>query len=333
MTYDLFGFGNALVDFEISVNEEELSKLEVKKGLMTLVEQERQKYLLQHVKGSIKKKSCGGSAANTIITAQQLGLSTYYACKVADDETGRFFYEDIKSHKVDCTFDHMPLPEGETGKCMILITPDAERSMETYLGITQTVSEEQVHFDSLEKSGMFFIEGYLVAAPDAQKAAVKARNFCLEKKIPVALTFSDPGMVSIFKEQVLEIIGKEPLDLIFANELEALTFANTKDLATAVENLKTYAKNFVVTRSEKGAIVYDGKELQEVAGFTVNAVDATGAGDVFAGAFIAATKKGKSAVEATKLANFAASKIVSKYGARLDPEQIAEIRDFYQSLS
>tara|TARA_B100001248_G_scaffold59027_1_gene40134 strand:+ start:29443 stop:30444 length:1002 start_codon:yes stop_codon:yes gene_type:complete len=333
LTYDLYGFGNALVDFEIAVKEEELAKLEIAKGLMTLIDESRQSYLYQHVQGQIQKQTCGGSAANTVITARQLGLSSFYACKVANDETGRFFYKDLKEHKVDSTFDHKELPEGTTGKCLILITPDAQRSMETYLGITETVSSEEVHKPSLEKSKNFYIEGYLVAAPKARAAAIDARKYCQANQIPVSLTFSDPNMVSHFREQMKEIIGEQAIDFIFANEDEAMTFTESQSLDDAFEELKKYAKQFIVTRSEKGCVTFDGKSKEVLAGVSVKAVDTTGAGDTFAGAFFAARKRGLDFNKSAQVANFAASRVVTKFGARLSEEQVAEVETFIKDLS
>lgn len=332
MKNQIFGFGNALVDYEITVSDTELEKLEIQKGLMTLVDEDRLKYLMEHVHGNVKARSCGGSAANTMITAQQLGFNGFYSCKVANDEVGEFFYNDLKSYGIGCNFDHQKREEGTTGKCMVLITPDAERSMETCLGITETVSEKELSFDDLKESNILYIEGYLVASPTGKAAAIKAREFCQENNIPVSLTFSDPNMVSFFRDGMKEIIGEKPIDLIFANEQEALTFTEKENLDEAVEELKKYAKTFVVTRSEKGSITYDGKNKEEVTGFPVEAMDTTGAGDTYAGAFLAARNQGKSFSQAARVANFAASHVVTKYGARLSPEQEVEVNIFMKTV-
>lgn len=332
MKYSVYGFGNALVDHEITVTDEDLQLLEVKKSLMVLVEQPRQEQLLTTINHKIKKRSCGGSAANTVITSQQLGAKSFYSYKVASDDAGKFFYQDLKNQHVDSNFDKQDLPDGVTGKCLVMITPDAERSMETFLGITATVSEEQLDFTALEDSKYFYIEGYLVASPTAKAAVMAAKKFCKDKGILTSLSFSDPGIIEFFRDGMNEIVG-EGIDLIFANEKEALSFTSSETIHDAVEKMKTYASSFVITRSALGSIVYDGKSLHTVDGFKVKAIDTTGAGDVFAGAFLAAIEKGFEYKKAAQVANFAASRVVAKYGARLDDTDVAEVKKFTAGLS
>ncbi|MCB0348979.1 MAG: adenosine kinase [Bdellovibrionales bacterium] len=325
MKYSVYGFGNALVDHEIAVTEEDLQSLEVKKSLMVLVDEARQQKLLSGIKHKIKKRSCGGSAANTIITSQQLDAKSFYSYKVANDEAGDFFYQDLKGHLVDSNFDQTGRPEGTTGKCLVMITPDAERSMETFLGITATVSEKQLDYDALKNSKYFYIEGYLVASPTAMDAVLAAKKFCKENKIKTSLSFSDPGIVDFFRDGMNEIVG-DGLDLIFANEKEALSFTSTTSVQEAVEKMKQHAKAFVITRGALGSLVYDGKSLHTVDGFKVDAIDTTGAGDVFAGAFLASIEKGFEYKVAAKIANYAASLVVAKYGARLDENEISNVK-------
>lgn len=331
MKYSVYGFGNALVDHEITVNDADLNQLEVKKSLMVLVDEARQKVLLDSVKNKIKKRSCGGSAANTVITAQQFGSSSFYSYKVAKDEAGEFFYKDLKAHGVASNFDNQQLPEGITGKCMVMITPDAERSMETYLGITATVSDAELDLNALKDSKYFYIEGYLVASPTAKAAVLKAKDYCKKHDIKTSLTFSDPGIIEFFRDGMTEIVG-DGLDLIFSNEKEALSFTKQDTIHEAVEAMKKVAKTFVITRSERGALAWDGETLHQSEGFSVKAIDTTGAGDVFAGAFLSALDHGKTFDVAARIANFAASRVVAKYGARLDESEVNEVKDFMAGL-
>jgi sugar/nucleoside kinase (ribokinase family) len=331
MKYSVYGFGNALVDHEITMSDQELRQLEVKKSLMVLVDEPRQTVLLESVKNKIKKRSCGGSAANTVITSQQFGSPSFYSYKVAKDEAGEFFYKDLKAHGVASNFDTQTLPAGITGKCMVMITPDAERSMETFLGITATVSEEQLDFSALKSSKYFYIEGYLVASPSARAAVLKAKDYCKSHKIKTSLTFSDPGIIEFFRDGMGEIVG-DGLDLIFANEKEALSYTKQDTVHEAVESLKKVSKTFVITRGERGALAWDGEVLHASEGFSVKAVDTTGAGDVFAGTFLAAIDQGKPFATAAKIANFAASRVVAKYGARLDAKEVEEVKAFMEKI-
>jgi sugar/nucleoside kinase (ribokinase family) len=332
MKFSVYGFGNALVDHEITLSDKDLQALEIKKSLMVLVDEARQAHVLGQLGNKIKKRSCGGSAANTVITCQQFGAESFYSYKVANDEAGDFFYKDLKQHGVASNFDKQKRGNGVTGKCMVMITPDAERSMETFLGITATVAESELDFDQLKASKYFYIEGYLVASPTAKAAAIKARKYCEKNGIKTSLTFSDPGIIEFFRDGMSEIVG-DGLDLIFANEKEALAFTKQDTVAEAVEVLKKHAKTFVITRSDKGALVYDGQDLHAVEGFKVKAIDTTGAGDVFAGAFLAAISAGFSYKTAGKIANFAASRVVTKYGARLDEAEVSEVKKMMATLS
>ena len=324
--YKVYGIGAALVDTEIKVEDRELDKMAVGKGLMTLVDQERQRELLGHLDDHLVKAShaSGGSAGNSMIATAQFGGPTFMSCKVANDADGDIYVADLETAGVDhCLVNGRE--DGITGKCLVLITPDAERSMNTYLGISETLSVAQLDHDAIADSEYLYIEGYLVTSPTGRAAAVKAREVAEAAGVKTALSFSDPGMVEFFREGMEEIVG-ERLDLIFCNEAEALGWAQTDDLQQAMEIIKQVADSFVITRGADGAITFDGSELAEIPPHRVQAVDSNGAGDMFAGAFLYAITRGEDFPTAGRFASLAAGKIVANYGPRLSAADYPSLR-------
>jgi len=318
--YHVYGLGAALVDTEIEVTDTFLEQAEIQKGLMTLVDEARQEELLtlmeDHLVGS--KRSSGGSACNSIIAASYFGAKTFYSCRVANDDNGQFFHHDTQAAGV--TTKAADLPDGTTGKCLVMITPDAERTMNTYLGISATLSEDDIDAEAIESSEWVYLEGYLVTSPTGKQAAITAREIAEKAQVKTSLSLSDPGMVEFFKEGLQEMIGKQ-VDLLFCNKDEAMGWTGASSIEEAVEALKLSAKTFAVTLGKEGALVFDGNELQRIEGEAVEAIDTNGAGDMFAGAFLYAITHGKDYASAAKLANHAAAKVVSQYGPRLKPEQ------------
>ena len=319
--YQVYGLGAALVDTEIEVSDQDLKTLNIEKGLMTLVDSARQQQLVEQLDGHLvtAKRASGGSAANTIIAASYFGASTFYSCKVAADDNGDFYLQDLQDAGVEY---HRTLQreQGDTGKCLVMITPDAERTMNTYLGISETLSETELHPAAIAASEYLYVEGYLVTSDSGRAAAIEARKVARANGVKLALSLSDPGMVQFFRDGLLEMIG-ERADLLFCNREEALGFTESKSLDDAVERLKNHAEKFAITLGAEGALVYDGQSTQLVASEPVRAVDTNGAGDMFAGAFLYAITRGHDFAEAAQLANKAAGLVVSQYGPRLRAEQ------------
>src|SRR5690606_34991022 len=179
----------------------------------------RQTELVNNLHGIQHKRSCGGSAANTLIAVAQLGGKGFYSCKVANDETGDFYTKDLLASGLETNLVD-GRESGITGKCMVMITPDADRTMNTFLGITETFSEKELRTEQLKNSKYLYMEGYLVTSPTGKAAAIKARDVARSSGVKTALTFSDPGIVGFFKTGFEEMIG-EGVDIIFCNEAEA----------------------------------------------------------------------------------------------------------------
>ena len=247
--YVAYGIGAALVDTEIKVQDEDLAQMNVDKGMMTLVDEARQAQLLAHLQGHLVKAShaSGGSAGNSMIATAQFGGPTFMSCKVAADRDGDIYLADLEAAGVDHCLNGARAA-GTTGKCLVLITPDAERSMNTFLGISETLSVAELHAAAIAASEYLYIEGYLVTSASGLAAAVRARELAEDAGVKTALSFSDPGMVEFFREGMASIIGNG-VDLIFCNEAEALQWGETDSLAVAMEKLKVIARRFVITLS------------------------------------------------------------------------------------
>ncbi|MGK0230925.1 MAG: sugar/nucleoside kinase (ribokinase family), partial [Gammaproteobacteria bacterium] len=273
----------------------------------------------------IESRPCGGgSAANTITAAAQLGSDAFYSCKVADDETGKYYLDDLTANGVQTNLSTGTLDAGHTGKCIVLVTPDAQRSMNTFLGITRQISDAELDETSLASSEYVYIEGYLVPEVNARAAAIKAREVATANGVKTSLTLSDANMVNFFKDGLLEIIGGG-MDLVFSNEDEAKLMFDTDNINDCVAGMKSIAKQFAITQGPLGALVFDGERLYDIQAQKVTAVDTNGAGDIYAGTFLHALTHDMPFEKCAEMAGFAATALIQQMGARLTLEQMQNI--------
>jgi len=327
--YHIYGIGAALVDTEITLTDSDLTTMAVAKGVMTLVDEARQHALVSYLQNHLvaSHKASGGSAANTIIAASYFGCNNFYSCKVANDDNGHFYLNDIKDAGV-MTPAHITPPPGITGKCLVMITPDAERTMNTSLGISETLSVNELDSDAIAQAQYAYIEGYLVTSPTGRAAAIELRKQAEANNTRTALSLSDPAMVQFFRDGLLEMIG-DGVDLIFCNRDEAMGFTQTTTIEDACDELKKYCTQFAITCGSEGALLFDGKNLITVPAQNIKPVDTNGAGDMFAGAFLYALTQRNDFETAGEFANLAAAKVVTQYGPRLKPEQHEELKKAY----
>lgn len=313
--FDLYGLGNALVDMEFSVDDSFLREHGITKGHMTLVDEARMEQLLAALKERSPKRASGGSAANTLIAAQAFGSRTFYSCKVAADDTGAYFVADLGRTGV-ATNRHEPDHSTSSGRCLVLITPDAERSMNTFLGISERLAPAEVDEAALRDSRCLYIEGYLSSSETGRAAAVHCRELAESEHVRTALTLSDPSMVEIFRTGLLEMLGNG-VDHLFCNEEEALTWAGTDRLDIAISELKDVGRALNVTLGARGSLAVDDGQRHEVPGFKTRAIDTNGAGDIYAGAVLHGWASGMDSRAAASFGNFSAARLVAEYGARL----------------
>lgn len=325
MKYDVYAIGNAVVDYVTETSDQFLNEHSIEKSVMTLVDEDRQMSVLAGIDSGVTKKEGGGSAANTVVAASMLGGKCFYSCKVANDGDGHFFLNELSDIGIDTNLSKKELESGVTGKVLIMVTPDSERTMNTFLGISSEFGTKQLDFDALSSSRYLFIEGYLVASETGRQAMKEAKKFAEENGIKVSLTFSDPSMVKYFRDEMEEVVGAS-VDLLFCNEEEALLFTKTDNLPDARKELRKVAKKFVITQGRNGSLIFDGDTFINIEPYEVTAVDSNGAGDMFSGAFLYAITNGHTFASAGKLASKASSDVVSKYGPRLTFSKLQEIK-------
>ena len=318
--YDVYAIGNALVDIEYHSTPEHLVELNIDKGVMTLIDEQRQNSLIAQLGESHESMTCGGSAANTIIALAQMGAKTHLDCRVSSDMTGQVFARDLHESGVHSSLDTRPLPSGVTGKCLVFVTPDADRTMNTFLGVSADLDSQDVDAEAIKASHAIYIEGYLASAENTRDASIESRRIAEQRDIMTSLTLSDPNMVKFFRDSMEAMIG-DGVDLLFANEDEAMELAQSDNLADAVQLFKKLARRFAITRGSKGALLFDGEQEIEIAALPVKAIDTLGAGDLFAGAFLYGLSDGMSFQRSGELAALAAAQIVTQYGPRLRSEQ------------
>ena len=313
--YHVYGIGNALVDMEYEVEPEDLTKLRIDKGVMTLVDEAHQTEIMAHLAERPHVKGSGGSAANSVIAVSQLGGRGFYSCKVANDPLGQFYLDDLIANGVE-TNRHGERDDGHTGRCVVLVTPDSDRTMVTFLGVSGGLSERELVTPAIAESAYFYMEGYLVTSDSARAAVIAGHDLARQAGVKTAISLSDPNMVAYFKPGLLDMIGPG-VDLLFANEAEAQGMAGSDDLETTLAYLKTIASEFAITRGPEGALIWDGGRMIEIDAVPVKAVDSVGAGDMFAGAFLYGLTQGWGHERAGALAAATAAKLVTSLGPRI----------------
>lgn len=331
MPFDLYAIGNALVDSEYLVNDDFLAGQAIEKGCMTLIDGDRQSALLtaldQHT--ACAKRASGGSAANSVIAFSAFGGRAFYACKVADDDNGAFYLNDLLAAGVQSPA-HARVNGGVTGTCVVMVTPDAERTMNTHLGITAEMSASELDLAALEQAGYLYIEGYLATSPSARHAVATARSLATRQGIPTALTFSDPAMVQYARDGLTDMLA-DGVDILFCNESEAMLWSASTIVDEAIKALHRHSPLVVVTCGSRGAIISRDGEQTAIAPFPVTAVDSNGAGDAFAGAFLFGLSRGWPLAECGRLAARTAAQVVSRFGPRLDQTGYARVLQDHQA--
>ncbi len=317
IAYDVVGVGNAIVDVIASVEDTFLTDNAVAKGAMTLVDEERSADLYDAAPPA--REASGGSGANTVAGVASFGGRAAYFGKVADDQLGAVFTHDIRAGGVH--FETAPLSGGPaTARCLIFVTPDAQRSMNTFLGASTLFGEDDLDEGVIASGAITYLEGYLFDRPDAKRAFERAADIARAAGRKVALTLSDSFCVDRHRESFLDLV-RERVDILFANETEAVSLFQSADFHAAAQALAETGTLAFVTRSELGSVVVDGDARHAVDAEPVaNAVlDTTGAGDQYAAGALYGLAQGRTPAEAGRLGSLAAAEVIAHYGAR--PEQ------------
>jgi sugar/nucleoside kinase (ribokinase family) len=312
--FDVLGIGNAIVDVIARTEDDFLIGHNMRKGSMQLID-EAQAARIYDAMGPAVEVS-GGSAANTIVGAAGLGVRAAFIGKVKDDELGRVFAHDIRAAGV--SFATPPASAGpSTARCYVLVTPDGERTMNTYLGAAQDLHPNDIDADSVAVAQIVYLEGYLWDPPHAKEAFLKAAKIAHDAERDVALTLSDAFCVDRYRAEFLDLIRTGTVDLVFANERELHSLYLTADFDAAVSALRNDARAAVVTRSGRGCVVITREETDAVPAYPVErVVDATGAGDLFAAGFLVGVARGADYRTAARLGALAAAEVIQHLGAR-----------------
>jgi sugar/nucleoside kinase (ribokinase family) len=312
--YDVLGIGNAIVDVIARTDEDFLLKQGMNKGAMALIEEPRAEAIYDAMGPAMEMS--GGSAANTIVGVASLGARAAFIGKVKDDELGRTFAHDIRAAGV--AFTTPPASDGSpTARCYILVTPDGERTMNTYLGAARDLHPRDIDPEMIGASAIIYLEGYLWDPKNAKDAFVKAARIAHEAERTVALTLSDAFCVDRWRDEFLELMRSRTVDLIFANEAELRSLYQTADFDAAMKALRADIEVAVVTRSEKGCLVVGPDGIEAVPALPVErVVDTTGAGDLFAAGFLSGLARGADDRTCGRLGVLAAAEVIQHLGAR-----------------
>ena len=314
LKYDVLGLGNAIVDVLARAEDDFLVKQGMHKGGMALIDEPRAEAIYDAMGPAVEIS--GGSAANTIVGVASFGARAAFIGKVKDDELGRVFAHDIRAAGV--AFSTPPASAGpSTARCYVLVTPDGERTMNTYLGVAQDLHPNDIEADAIAAAQIIYLEGYLWDPKTAKEAFVKAATIAHDASREVALTLSDSFCVDRYRDEFLELMRKGTVDLVFANEAELHSLYQTADFDTALKQLRQDTKLGVVTRSEKGCVVASKDGVVAVPAFPIERmVDTTGAGDLFAAGFLFGLVRNAGYENAGRLGALAAAEVIQHIGAR-----------------
>ena len=312
--YDVLGIGNAIVDVIARADDDFLVRQNMHKGAMTLIDEERAQHIYEAMGPAIE--ASGGSAANTIHGVASFGARASFVGKVKDDQLGQAFAHDIRAAGV--AFETAPAFDGpSTARCYVLVTPDGQRTMNTYLGAAQDLHPKDIDSEAIAGAAITYLEGYLWDPKNAKDAFLKAATISHDARRTVALTLSDAFCVDRYRGEFLELVRTKTVDLLFANESELHSLYQTADFDTAVATLRKDAKLAVVTRSDKGCVVVTADKVTPVPAAPIERlVDTTGAGDLFAAGFLFGVARGHDHVTSARLGALAAAEIIQHIGAR-----------------
>ncbi|HEY7489892.1 MAG TPA: adenosine kinase [Candidatus Tectomicrobia bacterium] len=312
--YMVYGIGNGLVDQQVKVTDSELEDLRLHKGYMELTEQAEQGRILAYLGNRESELHAGGSAANTMVGMAQMGGTVAYTCALAADELGRYYADDFARLGIRLT--GTPKPALQTGLCLVLVTPDGERTLKTYLGASAQLTPADIDAEMIAQSQWLYLEGYLLAGDATRAASFHALKLAQQHGTHIAFSFSDGFLVANFGAHVRKIVT-EYADLIFANELEAAAYTGMRDPQASLARILQDCDNACVTCSENGSYIHYRGETCYVPAFPVQVVDLTGAGDMYAAGVLYGLVQQAAPERAARLGARAAAYVVRQMGARL----------------
>ena len=326
MKYDISALGNALIDTQYKVDHNFLSEIGLEADSMTLSSADEQAPIINKLieMGSESMSDCGGSATNSLVAAANYGSKCHHVCRVANDEDGRKYLDSLRSAGVEHIGISSENADMPTGKCLILVTPDAKRTMSSMLGVSAFLGSSDINFEVVENSRIFYIEGYMVTSDDNFNAVISVLEHLKGKDTIKALSLSDAGIVHGFRDK-FELIESYGIDMIFCNDDEAVAFSNKENLNEAEEFYKSKSYMTIITKGSEGSIVVENGVTHIAEAEKITPIDTNGAGDMFAGSFMHAYIQGVDISDCAKFGNYASSKVVETFGPRLDSNGYQEV--------
>jgi len=332
MKNDISAIGNALVDTVFKVEHSLISDLGLEIDQMTLSSAEEHAPIIDRLiaSGADTVSDCGGSATNSLVAAASFGAKCFHTCKVSDDQDGIRYLESLKEAGVGHKGNMAPSSTIPTGKCLILVTPDAKRTMTTALNVSSLMDDNDLDLSQIANSKIFYIEGYMVTSEENYKVTLQALNHLQNfPDVKIAFSLSDPGIVMGFKDKFheMESFG---LDYIFGNDDEAMAFVDAENIDEAFTKLQEKPYTSIITTGEKGSSVITSDEIIHTPKVNIEPVDTNGAGDMFAGSFLYALLQNHDLRSCAEFANYGASKVVETFGPRLTREGYQEVLNNYK---
>ena len=332
MKNDISAIGNALVDTVFKVEHSLISELGLEIDQMTLSSAEEHAPIIDRLiaSGADTVSDCGGSATNSLVAAASFGAKCFHTCKVSDDQDGVKYLESLKEAGVGHKGNMASANTIPTGKCLILVTPDAKRTMTTALNVSSLMDDDDLDLNQIANSKIFYIEGYMVTSEENYKVTLQALNHLQNfPDVKIAFSLSDPGIVMGFKDKFHEM-ESYGLDYIFGNDDEAMAFVDAENIDEAFIKLQEKPYTSIITMGEKGSSVITNNEIIHTPKVNIDPVDTNGAGDMFAGSFLYALLQDRDLRSCAEFANYGASKVVETFGPRLTEEGYREVLNNYK---
>jgi len=321
MQPQIYGIGNPLIDILISATDTDLKKLELAKGVMHLVDEVRQSEIIQYFNNSNHKYMPGGSAPNTILACAGLGISSLISGKIGDDKFGNIYEEQAKQYGA---INGLVKGSGVTGSSIILVTPDGERTMNTHLGMCCEFSPEDINESKLAKSNFLYFTGYMWDT-DSQKNAINyAISIAKENDVQIIFDVADPFVVDRNSIEFLKMIEQD-IDIVFANQTELAILFDSNDIEKSTNKLLKIVKRAGIKLGKKGSLIIELGEKHSIPSRNVNAIDSTGAGDMYAAGFLSALSKGYNSRQSGEIGGRLAEEIIQQFGAQFDLKKMSEL--------
>ena len=314
----IFGIGNPLIDLVIPVTDPDLIRLGINKGTMELVDQKRQKEIIDHFSDIKPQFYPGGSAPNTILACSGLGIDSYIAGKIGQDNFGDIYLDRLKSYGVNSGLVN---GNGTTGSSIILVTPDGERSMNTHLGMCRKFAPDDINVERLSKSKYLYFTGYMWDTDSQKKAIHKAISLAKEHGVKIVFDVADPFVVERNREAFLKLI-REHIDIVFANERELNILFSSKNVHHAIDSLADIVQTGGIKLGKEGSVVFNKKKKYNIKPKPILVLDTTGAGDMYAAGFLASICRGSGYEEAGRVAVYLAEEIIQIQGAQFQKKEI-----------